>query len=95
MTQRPVIAASPDGRAFVYQTREGLYQRPMGDLEARLIPGTKENLTTPFFSPDSQWLGYWAATGQLKKMAVTGGAPVTLCGATILFGASWARRSGF
>jgi serine/threonine-protein kinase len=62
----------------------------MGDLEARLIPGTKENLTTPFFSPDGQWLGYWAATGQLKKLAVTGGVPVTLCGATMLFGATWA-----
>ncbi len=74
--QRPIIAISPDGRYFVYQTRDGLYLRSMGDLEARLIPGTEEigQLgASPFVSPDGQWVGYWAATGQLKKVAVSGG----------------------
>ncbi|HXG87492.1 MAG TPA: protein kinase [Vicinamibacterales bacterium] len=92
-TQRPVIATSPDGRSYVYQTTEGLYLRSMGDLEARLIPGTTEDLSSPFFSPDGQWVGYWAATGQLKKIGVSGGAPVTLCGATIPFGLSWASNN--
>ena len=41
-TQRPVIATSPDGGSFVYQTNAGLYRRPIGDLEAHLIPGTEE-----------------------------------------------------
>jgi serine/threonine-protein kinase len=63
----------------------------MDSLEARLIPGTSENLTSPFVSPDGQWVGYFAATGQLKKIAVTGNTPVTLCPATTAFGASWAR----
>jgi serine/threonine-protein kinase len=100
-TQRPVIATSPDGRSFVYQTTEGLFLRSMGDLEARLIPGTEENLTSPFISPEGQWVGYFAATdwarggdrqasGQLKKVAIGGGEPVVLCSATIPFGASWA-----
>ena len=103
-TQRPVIATSPDGRSFVYQTTEGLFLRSMGDLEPRLIPGTNENLASPFISPDGQWVGYFATTdsvrrggarpvgapGQLKKRAIGGGAPVILCGATIPFGASWA-----
>ena len=88
-TQRPVIAISADGRFFVYQTREGLYLRTMDNLEARLIPGTSENLTSPFVSPDGQWVGYFAGTGQLKKIAVTGSTPVTLCAATTAFGASW------
>ncbi|HMJ85517.1 MAG TPA: protein kinase, partial [Vicinamibacterales bacterium] len=89
LTQRPVIAISPDGRFFLYHAREGLYLRSMDSLEARLIPGTSENLTSPFVSPDGQWIGYFAATGQLKKIAVTGGTPVTLCSATAAFGASW------
>ena len=93
--QRPVVAISPDGRSFVYQTTEGLYLRSMGTLEAQLIPGTKEKLNTPFFSPDGQWVGYFALTGQvndrqLKKIAVSGGPAVTLCAATAPFGASWA-----
>jgi serine/threonine-protein kinase len=100
LTQRPVIAISPDGRFFVYQAREGLYLRSMETLEARLIPGTSENLTSPFVSPDGQWIGYFAATGQsatgqfatgqLKKIAVSGSTPVILCPATAAFGASWA-----
>jgi hypothetical protein len=84
-----VIAISPDGRFFVYQTREGLYLRSMDNLEARLIPGTSEGLASPFVSPDGQWVGYFAGTGQLKKIAVTGSTPVTLCAATAAFGASW------
>ena len=88
-TGQPVIAVSADGSHFVYNTREELFLRSMGELEARLIPGTEESLTSPFFSPDGQWVGYWAATGQLKKMAVSGGAPVILCEATNPFGVSW------
>ena len=100
MTQRPVVAISPDGRHFVYQTTEGLYLRSMGDLEARLIPGSGGYLMNPFFSPDGEWVGYVAGTnratdalgviGALRKIAVTGGAPVTLSAATNPFGASWA-----
>ena len=99
-TQRPLVAISRDGRSFAYQTPEGLYVRPMGDLTARLVSGTADVRTTPFFSPDGQWVGYWAtggmrrgltdaATGQLKKVAVSGGAAVTLCEAGFPSGASW------
>ena len=56
---RPLTAISPDGRAFVYNTADGLYLRAIGELEARLIPGTTDDLSTPFFSPDGQSLGYW------------------------------------
>lgn len=36
------------------------------------------NARNPFFSPDSQWIGFFA-DGSLKTIAVTGGAAVTLC----------------
>ena len=90
-TQRPVIAMSAEGGAFVYQTPEGLYLRSMDALEARLIPGTQESLTSPFLSPDGQWVGYFAAAGQLKKVAISGGTPVILCAAGFPFGATWTR----
>ena len=90
-TQRPVIAMSADGSAFVYQTPEGLYLRSMDALEARLIPGTQEGLVSPFFSPDGQWVAYFATNGGLKKVAVSGGTPVPLCPATFPFGATWSR----
>jgi Tol biopolymer transport system component len=42
----------------------------------------------PFFSPDGRWIGFWQ-DGQLKKVAVTGGAPVALTKADNPTGASW------
>ena len=89
--QRGVVALSPDGRQFVYNTAAGLFVRSMDELDARLIPGTEANLTNPFFAPDGQSVGYFQ-DGQLKTIPVSGGAPVTLCEATSPFlGASWGR----
>jgi serine/threonine-protein kinase len=51
------------------------------------LAGT-EGAQTPFFSPDGQWIGFWADS-RLKPIAVDGGAPVTLCDAPSLRGASW------
>ena len=87
---RPVLALSPDGRRFVYNTGKGLYLRTMGELQARLIPGTEEDLNSPFFSPDGQSVGYWSFAGsQLKRIPISGGAPVRIADATNLYGASW------
>jgi serine/threonine-protein kinase len=52
-----------------------------------LLPGT-ESGQNPFFSPDSQWVGFFAG-GKLKKTSYQGGAPVTLCDAFYNFGATW------
>ena len=89
-TTRGVLAVSPDGRRFVYNTTEGLYLRSMDALEARLFPGTEEVLESPVFSPDGQSLAYASrADGQLKRLALSGGAPVVLGGGTRPMGVSW------
>jgi serine/threonine-protein kinase len=51
------------------------------------LAGT-EGARGPFFSPDGRWLGFWA-DAKLKKIAAGGGAPVVLCDASDLLGASW------
>jgi serine/threonine-protein kinase len=43
----------------------------------------------PFFSPDGLWIGFWQG-GQIKKVAITGGAPIVVCAAGNPFGVSWA-----
>jgi len=85
---------SPDGSllAFVSQRSAGgrpqqLYVRRLEELSASPLPGT-ENARNPFFSPDGQWLGFFAG-GKLKKIAVTGGAAVTLCDAPDDRGGTW------
>ena len=89
-TTRGVLAVSPDGRRFVYNTAEGLYLRSMDALEARLLPGTEEVLESPVFSPDGQSLAYAdRPDGQLKRLALSGGAPVVLGDGTRPMGVSW------
>jgi serine/threonine-protein kinase len=88
---RTSIALSPDGRQFVFAGWNGgaqqLYRRSLDQSEAQAIPGT-EGAANPFFSPDGEWVGFWAA-GQLKKIALAGGPPVPLCETGMIFGASW------
>src|SRR5438128_2571283 len=43
---------------------------------------------SPFFSPDGQWLAFFA-DGKLKKISVTGGAAVTLSDAPLGRGGAW------
>ena len=47
-----------------------------------------EDATQPFFSPDGRWLGFYQRS-EFKKVAVTGGAPVSLATTVAATGASW------
>jgi serine/threonine-protein kinase len=82
-----LLAISPDGRHLVYVTIGGIYHRTIDGRETTLVPGT-ERSGEPFFSPDSKWLGFWKA-GELRKVALAGGAPITLCRAQRPLGVSW------
>jgi serine/threonine-protein kinase len=87
------VAISPDGRRIVYPVRgtdgkQALATRLLDQAAPTLLAGT-ENGFDAFFSPDSQWIGFFAA-GLLRKISVQGGAPVTiLSAATNPRGASW------
>jgi serine/threonine protein kinase len=87
---RSVVAISPDGMNIVYVANRQLYLRNLNELTARPIQGTEVNPTTPFFSPNVKWVGFWSGVdSQLKKITVSGGAPVTLCDATNPYGVTW------
>ena len=78
-----VMALSPDGKLLAYVADEGnsrqIYLRSLNTFDVKTIPGT-EGASGPFFSPDSQWIAFFAE-GKLKKLSVTGGAPITLADA--------------
>jgi Tol biopolymer transport system component len=82
---------SPDGRYLAIAANNGtvsqLYLRPIDSLAAQPVPGT-DGAKYPFWSPDSTSLGFFAQ-GKVKKIALTGGAPVVLCDAPDPHGASW------
>src|SRR5262249_11826700 len=93
------IAISPDGTHIAYPAVENgkrlLYLRSVDQLEARPIPGT-DYAGNPFFSYDSEWIGFFTSgetpqANKLKKVAVRGGPPVSICDAPTQFfgGGSW------
>jgi serine/threonine-protein kinase len=88
---RTAVALSPDGKTLVFGAiwggRQQLYARAMDQLNAIPISGTNGG-SSPFFSPDGQWVGF-TADGELRKVPLGGGPAVTLCKAASLFGASW------
>jgi Tol biopolymer transport system component/tRNA A-37 threonylcarbamoyl transferase component Bud32 len=85
---RHLVAISPDGTQVAYTAGLGLWIHPLDQLEARPVPGAELEARSPFFSTDGQSIGYYAA-GELRRVSVTGGAPVTLTKAVNPWGASW------
>jgi serine/threonine protein kinase/Tol biopolymer transport system component len=89
----PALALSRDGANLVYVGKRGgvdqLYLRPMNEFEATQIPGT-EGARQPFFSPDGQWIAFFAER-KLKKVPLAGGVPLNVCDASgTPVGGSWA-----
>jgi Tol biopolymer transport system component/predicted Ser/Thr protein kinase len=86
------VAISPDGRNVVFSLADttsavALWLRPLDDSKAHRLPGT-ENAQTPFWSPDSRSIGFFA-DGKLKKLALGGTAPEVLCDANQGRGGTW------
>jgi serine/threonine-protein kinase len=85
---------SPDGRYLAYASSiEGvgsLYLRPLERMESLQV-STGQSREWPhnaFFSPDSEWLGFFTAD-ELKKVPVTGGSAITLAETEMPRGGSW------
>jgi Tol biopolymer transport system component len=83
---------SPDGTRLALlasgaDQKRRIYVRSLDQLQATALSGT-ENAGDPFFSPDGQWIGFFA-DGKLKKISAQGGAAVTLCDAPSDRGGSW------
>jgi serine/threonine-protein kinase len=85
------IAISRDGTRLAYIARHNgvpmLFIRALDQSAAFPVAGS-EGANTPFFSPDGNWVGFFPAGG-LKKVAASGGAPISLTSLPTTRGASW------
>ena len=86
-TGRHVVAISPAHDYVAFTADRGLWLRPVDQMVATLM-SEGERLIEPFFSSDGQWLGFWA-DGQLRRVSVSGGQPITLGPSEPPLGASW------
>jgi serine/threonine-protein kinase len=88
------LAVSPDGAQFVYRAGGGpptvgsqLMVRATDQLDARPLHGIFA--LGVFFSPDSQWIGFFTPT-ELRKVSITGGPAIRIGPVTPgSLGASW------
>ncbi|MCI0402501.1 MAG: serine/threonine-protein kinase [Acidobacteria bacterium] len=76
------VVLSPDGTWMAYAGRKAneppqVFVRSLDQLEATPLAGT-EGARDLFFSPDGQWIAFFA-DNKLKKAAVSGGGTITLC----------------
>ncbi len=86
------VALSPDGAklAFVATSAGGtpqLWVRPLDSTAAQPLAGT-DDASSPFWSPDSRSLGFFA-DGKLRIIDASGGAVQTLASAPMPRGGSW------
>jgi len=94
------VAISPDGTHIAFNLISGgvsnyvtiggdkLYLHSLRELEPKAVPF---DAGAPFFSFNNRWIGFMgSASGrpQLRKMALDGGLPVTVCGKGYV-GATW------
>jgi Tol biopolymer transport system component len=82
---------SPDGRKLAVTLtiagKSQLWLRDLDSLSGRALAGT-EGAALAFWSPDSQFIGFFAG-GKLKKIDVAGGSVLALCDAPNARGGTW------
>ncbi len=93
-TRDPSLAISPDGLKIVFAARSAgqsqLWLRSLDSPSARLLAGT-ERASSPFWSPDSRSIGFFADT-KLKRTDIDGGSVRALAASSPApLGGAWNR----
>jgi hypothetical protein len=83
------FAITPDGSRVIYVGNNGtqLFVRPLDAVEPTLL--IKGEIRGPFISPNGEWIGY-IESQTVRKVALNGGAPLTLFSTSGVRGATWA-----
>jgi eukaryotic-like serine/threonine-protein kinase len=91
---RREVAVSPDGTRVVYVDDDRkLMIRAFDRLDAEPLRGIGD-AEAPFWSADGKWVGFFSRNGEVRKVALAGGPPVTVCRLTrALSSASWGSNN--
>src|SRR3984893_9090980 len=87
------VEISPDGSSIAFiaegEGKQFLWVRPLHVTTAQPLAGT-DGASYPFWSPDSNFVGFFAG-GKMKKVEASGGVVQTLCDSPFGRGGSWNR----
>jgi len=87
------LAISPDGKTILFavseQGRSQFWIRSLDSVSSRPLEGT-DGATYPFWSPDSQSVGFFTNTN-LSRIDIEGGSVRVLAGAAMGSGGAWNR----
>ncbi|MCM2257960.1 MAG: protein kinase [Vicinamibacteria bacterium] len=90
-SQSPLVDMAVDGRTLVFAAEgEGgvaAFVRTFDRLEVRRVTGS-EGAEQPVLSPDGRWIAFFAG-GQLRKLPLEGGTPLTLADGRGPRGLAW------
>jgi eukaryotic-like serine/threonine-protein kinase len=95
-TEAGHLAISADGRMLVFVSPDEatganvLHVQHVGSAQVVVLAGT-EGATYPFWSPDGNYIGFFA-DAKLKKISAAGGPTQVLAGTFSARGGSWGRR---
>src|ERR1700757_984797 len=86
------IAVSPDGQTLAFAATDAtgqssLWVRSLSSSEAQQLEQT-EGALLPFWSPDSEFIGFWAGA-KLKKVRRSGGIPEVICSVPEIAQGAW------
>jgi eukaryotic-like serine/threonine-protein kinase len=88
------LEVSPDGRqiamVLVQEGKQQIWIRSLDSLEFTPLSGT-DGAASPFWSPDSRYIGFFA-DAKVKKIERSGGPVQTLCDALGGMGGTWNRK---
>src|SRR5690606_2243582 len=94
---RTALALSPDGATLAYVAERGegtqLYLRPLDRDTVLPVPGT-EGACCPFYSPDGQWLAFYAQDRLSKVRPSLAGSPIPITTVNGFMGADWSDDGG-
>jgi serine/threonine-protein kinase len=84
------ITASPDGLRLVYYSNGRPFLRDLEESDARPLLSPRTFVGQTAFSPDGRSLaGWFGEDASIKRMEISGGAPVSVCRADNVFGMTW------
>ena len=86
----PALAISHDGKSIVFKANGNFYLRKMNSTKPVLLPGL-ENASSPFFSGNDLWLGFFK-DAKLQKISLSGGTPVVLANSDDNRGGTWNKN---